>query len=82
MQSHVQSEERAPGVVWMAPALCAPRDLGFALAAPGSRPGAPQARIANHIYLRTRRALSPLGCTMLSRNPQRLPVFPHFFGLY
>lgn len=82
MQSHVQSDERAPGVVWMAPALCAPRDLGYAPDAPGARSGAPRARIANDIYLRTRRALSPLGCTMLSRNPQRLPVFPHFFGLY
>jgi hypothetical protein len=83
MQSRLQSEERAPGAVWMAVALRAAGDSIMTLAAPGPRPGGLQARIAQIkvIYLRTRRNIEP-GAPHAVRDAQRLPVFPHLFGLY
>jgi hypothetical protein len=86
MQSHLQSEERAPGVVWMALVLRAPWDGGMTLAAlgPRSRRGGQQVRIANInvSYLHARRKLRLVRCIPPSRNSQRFPVFPHLFGLY
>lgn len=84
MQSHLQSEERAPGVVSMAPALRAPWDLDIALTVLGPCPGVLQARIATIkvIYLRTRRKFGLVRCRAPSRISQRFPVFPHLFGLY